>query len=290
MKQTDHIYSADAWWNVNKYQAKIIGIVPAILLSELIFSRIRFKSEEFFITAKELEDTLGIGEEARRNALKKLVDLGLITITAKGVPKRYFYRINDQRINEIMAVARDEESTTLETSEQRSSEQANPDTIIKKDIKKEIKNKYITVDEPLTPQTEKPTNQLRRDNDPFTVQYNFERSAIVYEEIDFYFRQKYKSSAKKELNECNLIADLCISESEEDLRKEVRDKLIRYECHPFWKDKFSPSPKYLYKAWAQLDTVVLPDWIEKGFATEEEFKEHKREEFEQMKREFHAQT
>jgi DNA-binding transcriptional regulator GbsR (MarR family) len=140
LRTSEKLFSADAFWNVNKFLAKKIGIVPTILLSELVWSRKRFKSEEFFITAKELEDIIGIGEEARRTALKKLSDLGLIIITAKGVPKRYFYQINDSRLNEIMADTSDEETTTLETIEASHSEQENLDTIIKKEINKEIHN------------------------------------------------------------------------------------------------------------------------------------------------------
>jgi len=258
MRKSEKLFSADAFWNVNKCLAKKIGIVPAILLSELFWSRKRFKSEEFFITAKELEDTLGIGEEARRNALKKLSDLGLITVTAKGVPKRYFYQINDSRLDEIMEDTSDEETPTLETMEPSHSEQGNPDTIIKKDIKNNINKEKEREEIPPTQKSE---------DDPFY------KTDLVYATIDKHLQAKWKTKIKEDKYNCKLIADSIIDGV--DVVEYIEELLLKYDFS-WWKDKMAPQPKQLFKAIDQLAAIELPDWHKKGFKSQVEYEDDAR--------------
>jgi len=90
--------STDAHWNVNKKLGRMIGILPTILLMELIFCSIKYGEPEFYESVEKLDKILGVGADARRSAMKILVDQDLISVVKKGQPARYFYKIHKRQI------------------------------------------------------------------------------------------------------------------------------------------------------------------------------------------------
>jgi len=96
------ILSSDAHWNVNKKLASIIGIVPTVLLMELVFCRRKYGQAEFFESSEKIEKSLGITKEHRRKILDSLVSFEVISYEKKGNPARFWYKINDQKIADLL--------------------------------------------------------------------------------------------------------------------------------------------------------------------------------------------
>lgn len=146
--RADDLLSADAFWIINKKLAKEIGLVPTLLLSELLFCRKKFKADEFWVTAPEIEEALGISEDIRRRANKTLLEAGFISQKRKGVPMRWFYTINDQAILDKVAKSENQGHYPKEIGV----------TIIKKDLKKEEPVSLLSTveDKPLFEQPTQP--------------------------------------------------------------------------------------------------------------------------------------
>ena len=98
----ESILSSDAHWNVNKKLASIIGIVPTVLLMELVFCRKKYGQAEFFESSEKIEKSLGITKEHRRKILDSLVSFEVISYEKKGNPARFWYKINDQKIADLL--------------------------------------------------------------------------------------------------------------------------------------------------------------------------------------------
>lgn len=104
--------SADAFIMVNKKIAKTLGVVPAIVISELLYeckywsNRNECKDGWFFSTIENLERETGIKEKQQANALKVLTEKGLIEKKLMGVPAKRYFRI---QTNNIVALLDEEE-------------------------------------------------------------------------------------------------------------------------------------------------------------------------------------
>lgn len=82
----------------NKPLARKIGIDEAILVGSLSSLQVKYDNEEFFCEqAKLMEDTC-LTEYRLRNATKTLKDKNIISINKKGLPARYYYKVNEEVI------------------------------------------------------------------------------------------------------------------------------------------------------------------------------------------------
>lgn len=94
----------DAFISVNKTAIKFFKADrPALLMGELIFQRKRARlakeinhDKSFHVQSYILEETLGIGEDARRSALNKLVQAGWVSVKKRGIPAKFYYIIFDE--------------------------------------------------------------------------------------------------------------------------------------------------------------------------------------------------
>lgn len=249
------ILSSDAHWNVNKKLARDIGLLPSILLMELIFCREKYDQEEFYESVEKLDKILGVGSDARRSAMKVLVEKKYIQVIKKGIPARYFYRINDKEILDFLI----EKETTSDTETPPSSgavppitgDAESPTTYNKNILKKENKNiSNIEVGN---------SEHLKRGNDPFAVSFDSQNASIVFDEIKKYTIEKFKTKPSPDPLSCSEIASRCIAENETDLREEIRYKLEIYEYCQFFSEKFAPAPKRILQAWDQLIDTALPE-------------------------------
>lgn len=82
--------------------ARIVGATSAIVFGELISVSNMFGDEEFYYQKERLEYDTCLGRLAVRSALKTLADFGLITITKKGIPCKNYYKINEERLIELL--------------------------------------------------------------------------------------------------------------------------------------------------------------------------------------------
>ena len=139
----ESILSSDAHWNVNKKLASIIGIIPTVLLMELVFCRKKYGQAEFFESSEKIEKSLGITKEHRRKILDSLVSFGVISYEKKGNPARFWYKINDQKIADLLFCELETQPSS-ELGLQRTRELETQPTIIKniniKNINKNIQS------------------------------------------------------------------------------------------------------------------------------------------------------
>ena len=104
-------FKDDAYWLVNKHLASHLGLVPTILLSELIskenyhYIRKELIEEKYFYHKSEvIEENLFITADKRRSSVEILKNSGTIVVTTKGMPAKHYYSINHERIIELMSM------------------------------------------------------------------------------------------------------------------------------------------------------------------------------------------
>ena len=270
------ILSQDAHWNVNKHLAKQIGLVPTILLMELIFCRKKYKEEQFYESAKKLEENLCIGEDLRRSATKVLVDKGLISMERKGTPARWYYRLHEAEILKLLSATCDPESPSLETGKPVTSDPASPVTINKNVIKNENKEYREKEERAL----EIPIKQNFQD--PFIPKHDFDGANLVWEVLTKNAIENYKTAIPSDPTNCSAIFQLLISDDKES---ELRERLLQYEYSWFGENKKTPNAKNVFKSWDQLTPGKVPYYIREGFKTENECLSARRKKAEEKKEE-----
>ena len=132
-------FKDDAYWLVNKHLASHLGLVPTILLSELISKEnYHYQKNElienkyFYHKSETIEDNLFITSDKRRSCVEILKNSGTISVITKGMPAKHYYSVNHQRIIELMAMdtgskeSRESLKPTKTKSETPSQEVGNP--------------------------------------------------------------------------------------------------------------------------------------------------------------------
>ena len=104
-------FKDDAYWLVNKHLASHLGLVPTILLSELIskenyhYQRNELIEDKYFYHKSEvIEDNLFIASDKRRSCVEILKNSGTISVITKGMPAKHYYSVNHEMIIKIMAM------------------------------------------------------------------------------------------------------------------------------------------------------------------------------------------
>jgi len=81
----------------------IAGSIPAgFLLSQIFFLSEKKESGEFYKTDEEFCNELRMGLDQLTRAKNKLKQLGLISITRKGIPAKSYYKLNMGKYLECM--------------------------------------------------------------------------------------------------------------------------------------------------------------------------------------------
>lgn len=116
--------------NFNKGIAKEYGFNVAILLGFLCYKYDYWiKRNEitedgyFYVTQEDIEEEVGLSQFKQIPALKKLKELGIVSVYKKGMPAKYFYKINDDALSYQVSkyksqrnlVTSDEETSCLDT-------------------------------------------------------------------------------------------------------------------------------------------------------------------------------
>lgn len=99
------LISAGNFISVNKTLMKCCGLNEAVVLGELIseqdyFDENNLLDEEgfFYITVAKLQDITTLSERSQRTVLSHLVDMQLIEVVYKGLPKKRHIKINIENI------------------------------------------------------------------------------------------------------------------------------------------------------------------------------------------------
>ena len=98
------ILSNDGYIILNKYVMKALGLHEAILLGELCSEYIYwYKGEKlqdgfFYSTRENIEKETTLSPFQQRQALKKLTEMGLVEILEKDMPKKTYYKVDEEKV------------------------------------------------------------------------------------------------------------------------------------------------------------------------------------------------
>lgn len=98
------ILSNDGYIILNKYVMKALGLHEAILLGELCSEYIYwYKGEKlqdgfFYSTRENIERETTLSPFQQRQALKKLTEMGLVEILEKDMPKKTYYKVDEEKV------------------------------------------------------------------------------------------------------------------------------------------------------------------------------------------------
>ena len=102
------ILSNDGYIILNKYVMKALGLHEAILLGELCSEYIYwYKGEKlqdgfFYSTRENIEKETTLSPFQQRQALKKLTEMGLVEILEKDMPKKTYYKVDEEKVYKFL--------------------------------------------------------------------------------------------------------------------------------------------------------------------------------------------
>lgn len=100
--------TANGFWKIDRTLAAYFkDLYPVIILDELIFHEMKHSDSEgwFYYNVEEIEKKLFIGEKLRKRCFQQLIDAGILTIEKRGIPCRFWYKINGDKIDEVITKA-----------------------------------------------------------------------------------------------------------------------------------------------------------------------------------------
>ena len=97
------LLSTNGFISYNKTVAKLLGVHEAILLGELCSIGDLYNYNEFFFERDKIINDTALSDSQIRNATKTLVEYELVTVVKKGIPCKYYYTLNEQKILELFS-------------------------------------------------------------------------------------------------------------------------------------------------------------------------------------------
>ena len=103
------ILSSDGYIILNKYVMKALGLHQSILLGELCSEYIYWYKENklqdgyFFSTRENIEKETTLSPHQQRQAIKTLIEKGFVEVTEKDMPKKTYYKINEEKIYKFLS-------------------------------------------------------------------------------------------------------------------------------------------------------------------------------------------
>ena len=145
------ILSSDGYIILNKYIMKALGLHEAILLGELCSEYIYWHKEDklqdgfFYSTRENIEKETTLSPHQQRQAIKTLINKGLVEIVEKDMPKKTYYRIDEEKVYKFLLETDLELSEVKKLNDKTSKNLTSSDEkITQQDIKKlDINNNNI---------------------------------------------------------------------------------------------------------------------------------------------------
>ena len=94
------LISAQGFIMTSRPVAKLVGLEAAALLGELC-GRQAQHGPDFWATNEQLCDSTTLSERGLRNASKRLVEVGFVSVEKKGLPARNHYTVNEDAVAEF---------------------------------------------------------------------------------------------------------------------------------------------------------------------------------------------
>lgn len=143
---------------LNKTVIKKLGLHEAIILGELCSEYTHWEKSNklednyFYSTRENIEENTGLSAYQQREAMKKLINLGIILEKSKGMPLQKWYSLNSQLIYKLLC-----EDIDLTTSSEKTKEQ---------DVKKFYNNENQAFSSGLTSSCEETLQlDIKKDDD-----------------------------------------------------------------------------------------------------------------------------
>lgn len=105
----NNILSQGSWWILNKALTLAIGLDASYILSDLIsrheyWERTKNLTEDgyFFCTKEQIEDDTSLSAYKQTEAVKILIERGLLKTKRMGSPAKLYYKLNFKAINALV--------------------------------------------------------------------------------------------------------------------------------------------------------------------------------------------
>ena len=173
---------SSSYFVLNKQIVKAIGIEAGFLLTTLIEASDGIANDEgwFYKTSPSLEEETGLSNHKQSKIIEELTKLGILEQENKGMPMKRYFRINFQKIEELVFK---KDSKNLKSSIEENEKQG-----FKNFESKDLKNSNASI--------EKISNNKELNNNNLNKELN---NNIYKETVDYLNEKagtKYKSSSK----------------------------------------------------------------------------------------------
>lgn len=105
------LLASNGFITVNKHLARTLGLDEAVIFGELCskydYREARGELDEngyFFCTVEDLEENTSLNDHKQRKAINSLVKIGLIEQATKGLPRKRFFKINENAVLKIFDI------------------------------------------------------------------------------------------------------------------------------------------------------------------------------------------
>lgn len=139
------LIASDNYITLNKTLLKKLGIEATILFGALCSFQRYFNGEEFYKEQDKLMEETCLSEYLLRNATKILKDLGLISVIKKGLPAKNYYKVNANKLIELLTTSDSKIDTTSDIKNDTTGSIKFDSTYNKNIINNKDNNKYIVV-------------------------------------------------------------------------------------------------------------------------------------------------
>ena len=96
------LLAQDNYFILNKALIKKIGLESAMLLSVLCSYQSMYENKEFFKDFEKILEDSCLTMYSYRRSMNYLQEIGLLTITKRGIPSRNYYYISEEKLIEIL--------------------------------------------------------------------------------------------------------------------------------------------------------------------------------------------
>ncbi len=117
-----NILAGNSYIIYNKEFAKEYGIEPAILLGAMCGYQKGFKNEYFYREQSKILDDTALTPYSLRSAIKVLQGLGVIEYEKRGMPAKYYYKVNSYNLLRVLGF---DNSRVVENDNSRDNENSN---------------------------------------------------------------------------------------------------------------------------------------------------------------------
>ena len=106
-----HLLTSNGFITVNKHLARMLGLDEAVIFGELCskydYREKRGELDEngfFYCTVEDLEENTALSDHKQRKAINNLVKIGLVEQVTKDLPRKRFFKINENAVLKIFDI------------------------------------------------------------------------------------------------------------------------------------------------------------------------------------------